>query len=191
MSRAPALATHPDWDALVDYWLGDTDAAATEAIDAHLLQCDTCGSAFDEVVALAQGVKAAFAHGAVPSMVSTAFVERLKAGGRRVREYHVPRNGSVVCSVAPDDEVLISHMAVPLHGVTRLDAEFTLSFLPGPPERAHDIPFDTAAGAVVMLPKLAEVRQHPSHRMVVRLLAVDGAGERELGHYTFNHQAAR
>lgn len=182
---------HPDWDALVDYWLGDADAAATEAIDAHLLQCDACGAAFDDVVALARGVKAAFAHGAVPSMVSTAFVERLKAAGRRVREYHVPHNGSVACSVAPDDEVLVSHMAAPLQGVTRVDAVFSLSFQTGHPQRVRDIPFDAAAGAVVMLPKLAEVRQHPTHRMVVRLLAVDAAGERELGHYTFNHQAAR
>jgi len=183
-------AVHPEWDALVDYWLGDSDAAATEAIDAHLMQCDACGSALDEVVALTRGVKQAFGGGAVPSMLSAPFVERLKSAGRRVREYRVPHNGSVVCSVAPDDDLLVSHLSVPLHGVTRLDAVFVLSLEPGQATRWNDIPFDAASGEVLFVPKLTEVRSLPSHEMVVRLLAVDAAGEREVGHYTFHHRAA-
>jgi hypothetical protein len=43
---------------------------------------------------------------------------------------------------------------------------------------------------VLFTPKMAEVRRHPSHDMVVRLLAMDDAGERELGRYTFHHQAS-
>ena len=188
MNTVRPAPTHLDWDTLVDYWLGDTDAAASEAIETHLMHCDACGATFDEVVSLARGVRDAFAHSAVPSMLSAAFVERLKAAGRRVREYRVPHNGGVVCSVAPDDDVLVGRMAVPLAGVTRVDAVFALSFMPGHEERLHDIPFDTASGEVLMAPKLVEVRQHPTHQLVVRLLAVDAAGERELGHYTFNHR---
>ena len=44
MSTATTHGVHPEWDTLVDYWLGDTDAAATEAIDEHLMHCDACGS---------------------------------------------------------------------------------------------------------------------------------------------------
>ena len=150
---APTVA-HPEWDALVDYWLGDSDAAATEAIDAHLLQCDACGATFDEVVALSRGVREAFGRGAVPSMLSAPFVERLKAAGRRVREYRVPHNGSVVCSVAPEDDLLVSRLDVPLQGVTRLDAVFELSLAPGQPMRLNDVPFDAARGEVVFTPKL-------------------------------------
>jgi len=182
---------HPPWDSLVDYWLGDTDAAATEAIDEHLLRCDACGAAFDEVVALARGVRDAFAAGAVPSMLTPAFVDRLKAAGRRMREYRVPHNDSVLCAVAPEDDLLVSRLEAPLQGVTRLDAVFAPSFAPGHEERLHDVPFDAASGEVVFAPRLQEVRQHPSHDLVVRLLAVDGAGERELGHYTFHHRATR
>lgn len=189
MSGASALP-HLEWDALVDYWLGDSDAAAAEAIDAHLMQCDACGGALDEVMALARGVKEAFGGGAVPSMLSAPFVERLKSAGRRVREYRVPHNGSVVCSVAPEDDLLVSHLSAPLHGVTRLDAVFALSLEPGHESRLNDIPFDATHGEVLFAPKLAEVRTLPSHEMVVRLLAVDAAGEREVGHYTFHHRAA-
>jgi hypothetical protein len=188
MSQAPTTM-HLEWDTLVGYWLGDIDDPATETIDAHLMQCDACGAALDDVIALARGVKDAFHRGAVPSMLSTPFVERLKAAGRRVREYHVPHNGSVACSVAPEDDLLVSHLAAPLHGVTRLDAVFALSLAPGQQSRLTDIPFDASRGEVLFTPKLAEVRSLPSHDLVVRLLAVDAAGEREVGHYTFHHQA--
>ncbi len=188
MSATP-MTTHPEWDALVDYWLGDADTASTDAIDAHLMQCDACGTALDEVVVLSRGVKEAFRGGAVPSMLSAPFVERLKAAGRRVREYRVPHNGSVVCSVAPEDDLLVSRLDAPLHGVTRVDAVFALSFAPGREQRLSDVPFDAVAGEVVFAPKLAEVRGLPSHEMVVRLLAVDAQGEREVGHYTFRHRA--
>ena len=179
---------HLDGDTLLDYWLGDTDAATTEAIDAHLMGCDACGARLDEVIALSRGVHDAFAHGDVPSMVTAAFVERLKAAGHQVHEYRVPHNGSVVCSLAPGDDQLVSRLDAPLAGVTRLDAVFTFSFAPGRPERLHDIPFDAASGQVLFAPKMSFVRQQPSHDFVVRLLAVDAGGERELGHYTFHHR---
>ena len=189
MSQAPTTM-HLELDTLVDYWLGDIDDPATETIDAHLMQCNACGAALDDVIALARGVKDAFHRGAVPSMLSAPFVERLKAAGLRVREYHVPHNGSVACSVAPEDDLLVSHLAAPLHGVVRLDAMLALSFLPDHEERLRDIPFDAATGEVLFTPKMVEVREHPSHELTVRLLAIDAAGEREVGHYTFHHQAA-
>jgi hypothetical protein len=182
-------SAHPEWDTLVDYWLGDTDAAATEAIDEHLMHCDACGTTFDEVVSLSRGVNDAFARGALLTMLSAPFVERLKAAGRRVREYRVPLNGTVTCSVAPDDDLLVSRLAAPLRGVARLDAVFMVSLTPGHEERLHDIPFDAANGEVLFAPRLAEVRRQPTHELVVRLLVVDAAGERELGRYTFHHQA--
>ena len=181
--------THLDRDALLDYWLGDTDADATEAIDAHLMACDDCGAVLDDVIALSRGVRDAFARGEVASMVTGAFVERLKAAGHQVHEYRVPRNGSVVCALAPGDDQLVSRLLdAPLAGVSRVDAVFTFSFAPGQPERLHDIPFDAASGEVLFAPKMSVVRQLSSHDFVVRLLAVDAGGERELGHYTFHHQ---
>lgn len=179
---------HLDWPTLVDYWLGDTDEPATDAIELHLMSCDACGETFDEIAALAQGVREAFSSGRIASFVSAGFVERLKAAGRRVREYRVPAGGSVTCSVTPEDEMLISRIAAPLGGVRRLDAVIIASFAPGHEERLSDLPFDPDAGEVVFAPRLAEVRRQPSHELVVRLLAVEDAGEREIGRYTFVHQ---
>jgi hypothetical protein len=186
-----AARKHVDWHTLVDYWLGDTDAPTTHAIDEHLLGCDACGAAFDQVVALSHGVREAFRRGAVATVLSGAFVDRLRAGGLRLREHSVPHNGSVVCGVGPDDDLLIGHMAAPLRGVQRLDAVFSYSFAPQREERLRDVPFDTASGEVLFAPQLTQVRQQPTHDLRVRLLAVDAGGEREIGHYLFRHQGGR
>lgn len=185
MTRA---TQHPDWQALVDYWLGDTDATATEAIDEHLLRCDDCGTVFDEIVALSRGVRDAFSRGLVPSVLTAGLVARVKASGRRVREYAVPAGGSVHCAVAPDDELLVSRMRAPLAGVRRLDALFSYSFAPGEEQRLQDLPFDAEAGELLLAHKLAEVRRLPSHVVTLRLLSVDDVGEREIARYTFHHQ---
>lgn len=182
-------APHPDWQALVDYWLGDTDAAATEAIDEHLLRCDECGAVFDEIVALARGVRDAFSHGLVPSVITPGLVARVKASGRHVREYAVPAGGGVQCAVAPDDELLVSRLQAPLAGVRRLDALISVSLAPSEEQRLQDLPFDAEAGELLLAHKLAEVRRLPSHDVTLRLLSVDDAGEREIARYTFRHRA--
>jgi hypothetical protein len=54
--------------------------------------------------------------------------------------------------------------------------------------RLEDVPFDPAAGEVLTLPvAAARLRKLPAHTMRVRLVAVDGKGEREIGEYTFAH----
>ena len=184
-------AKHPTLAALLDYWLHDSDAAATEALDEHLLACDDCGRRLDELVALGEGVRAAWRAGAVAAVASGAFLQRLADQGTRVRAYRVPRNGSVNCTVAPEDELLASHLEVPLEGVGRVDAVLELSTEPGVQHRLQDVPFDPQAGEVVYLPRIAEARRMPAHTLRVTLLAVDDAGTRELGRYSFHHRPWR
>ncbi len=173
---------------LLDYWLHDSDPAATEAADEHLMQCDACGEQLDALAALGEGVRAAFRAGAVSAVSSGAFLRHLRAGGLRVREYRLPHNGSVHCTVAPEDELLVSTLEVPLQGVQRLDAVAELSLEPGVQQRLDDLPFDAASGEVLYLPSIAQVRQLPAHTLQVTLLAVAPQGTRELGRYTFHHR---
>ena len=186
MSATPQ--DHPSIDALLDYWLHDSDAAATEAIDEHLMQCEACGRALDDLVALGDGVRAAFRSGAVSAMASDAFLKRLVDHGVQVREYRLPPNGSVNCTVGPDDELLVAHLETPLQDVDRLDAVVTLSFEPDVQHRLQDVPFDARAGEVLWMPKFGLVRNAPAHTAEVTLLSVDAGGANELGRYTFHHQ---
>jgi hypothetical protein len=180
--------THRTLDALLAYWLGETDDAQTADIDAHLLACDECGASLDALIALGDGVRRAFDEGRFHAFVTAAFVERIAARGAQVREYRLPPGGSVACRVAPDDELLVTRLDAPLAGVTRLDAIGRMT-PGGTEERFTDIPFDAARGQVVMVPRLAAVRRAPSHTYEVRLVAVDGEARRDIGRYTMNHAA--
>ena len=177
---------HIRFERLLDYWFGDTGDADTAAIDAHLLECDACGAQVEGIAALAHDTRAAFAAGEVGAVVDAGFVARLVARDVRVREYRVGPGGSVHCTVAPDDEVLVSRLQAPLHGVRRLDVVAEPTH--GDAQRLDDVPFDPGSGEVVFASRIAQVRALPAHDVRMRLYAVDDAGSREIGEYTFHHQ---
>ena len=178
---------HADLATLVAYWLGELDEAAEAALEEHYLGCAECSARLAEVEAMASGVRAAFAGGRLGAVVTPAFVERLRSRGVRLREYRVPPNGSVNCSVAPQDDLLLSRLEAPLEGVERIDL---VAVFEGE-HRLEDIPFDPASGEVVVAPSIAFIRTLPAHRQVMRLVAVGADGERVLGEYTFDHSPHR
>jgi hypothetical protein len=178
------MHAHLNFSALVDYWLGELDEEAEAMADEHLLACEKCGACFDEVVALANGIREGFARGTVHAFVTDRFVHRLEEQGIHVREYRVPRNGSVNCTVNANDQVLVARLEALLHGVTRVDV---IREEPGPPQVYHDVPFDSASGTVLLMPRMATIRAMPSHIARVRLVSVEEQGERVLGEYVFNH----
>lgn len=173
---------------LVEYWLGELDEARENALDEHLLGCGHCSASLQSLVDLAGEVRAAVRAGDLYAVLSGAFVKRLAAEGLRLREYRVAHNGSVHCTVAPDDDLLISRLDAPLAGVERLDVER----LGGTDaERLHDVPFDAATGEVVFASRMDYIRALPETTLRFRLLAVAPAGERLVGEYTFHHTPYR
>lgn len=180
-------APHIDEQTLLAYWLGETDETQTDAIDLHLLGCDPCGRTLDDLVGLGDAVRRAFHLGLVHAFVSGAFVQRLIDEGRHVREYRLAHNGSVNCSAAPEDEVLVARIEAPLADVERIDAVLRLSFADDAEYRADDIPFDPASGQILMVPKIAIVRGLPAHVLTVRLIAHAAGRKRALGEYRLNH----
>jgi hypothetical protein len=180
---------HLPLDALLDYWLRDSDPTATETVDEHLFRCDACGRALDELIGLGDGVRAAFRAGAVSAVMSGAFVQRLVAQGMRVREYRLAHYGSVNCTVSPDDELLVGRLEAPLADVQRLDLVAQLALESGVQEqRLEDIPFDPRTGEVLFVPKIAAVKELPANTLRITLLAVEPGGAREVGRYTLCHR---
>ena len=173
---------------LVEYWLGELDEATELRLDEHLLGCGACSAALAEIVALAGGIRTAFERGAVRAFLSDAFVRRLVAAGVRLREYRVPLNGSVDCTVTPEDDLVVSRLEAPLAGVTRLDAAVRLA-QDAPEQVFHDIPFDAGRGEVVVAPSIAHLRTLPSYQHRVRLIRVEPGAEQVIGEYVFNHTA--
>ena len=177
------MTRHADLETLLAYQLGELAPEREAALEEHYLGCEACAALLGEVQALAGGTRNAFAAGQVAAVLSPAFIERLRARGVRVREYSVPRHSSVNCSVGPDDQLLVSRLQAPLAGIARLDAIVTDDGV----YRLQDVPFDPATGEVLLAPGIVQVRNRPAHRQVVRLVAVEGDGDRLLGEYTFNH----
>ena len=183
----PACAAPIEDQAFIGYWLDELDEAANARIDEHVLGCAHCSERLAGIVALADGIGSAASQGAVRMFVTDAFVKRAVDHGTRVREYRVPRNGSVNCSVAPEDELLASRLEAPLGGVQRVDV---ISYLNDEQTDVfRDVPFDAQSGEVVVTPNIAHLRTMPSHRRRFRLLAIEHDGERVIGDYTFNHTA--
>lgn len=171
---------------LAEYWLDELDTAREAELDEHLLGCGHCSAELQRLADLGHGIRTLVGSGAVRAVVTDEFVKRLAATGRTLREYRVARNGSVNCTLAPDDDVLVARLQAPLTGFDRLDLELPSA---GGSERVRltDIPFDPAAGEVIFTPDVPSIRALPAIRYSVRLLAVAREGERVLGEYTFNH----
>lgn len=189
------MNAHADLATLLSYWLGELDESREAALEEHYLGCAECSARLGEVEALATGVRRAYSRGLVHAIVTPGFVEQLRSRGLRIREYHVALNGSVNCSLGPDDQALFGHLHAPLAGVDRVDAIFENVVSPAKagaqsPNRIEDVPFDAAAGEVVLAPSVERLREMGTHRHAVRLVAVGVDGERVIGDYTFNHSAS-
>ena len=171
---------------LVAYWLGELEAESESRTEEHLLGCGACSKRLGELAALGGGVRALARAGEVRAVVTDAFVRRLIERGARVREYRVPRNGSVNCTVAPEDDVVIARLEAPLGDVKRLDM-VEIDIEGCGQVRAEDIPFHAKSDGVVVAPRIDQLRALPVSTTRMRLLAVDARGERVIGEYTFNH----
>lgn len=179
---------HPDPAQLLEWWHRDTDDITTQSLDAHLIHCGPCGEVLEALLALGEGVRRTLRDGEVAAVLGSGFVDRLRAQGLRVHELSLPHNGSALCMVGPEDQLLLARLAAPLQGVRRLDLVAESSFAPGMPQRLPDVPFDARRGEVLFAPGMAHVRRQPAHAMVVRLLAVAREGERLVGRYTLRHR---
>ena len=171
---------------LVNYWLGDTVDAEDEQIEEHLFGCAACSHQLQSIVELAGGVRTLARRGLIPAVVSGPLLDRLTREGVKVREYRVEPNGSVNCTVAPEDDLLVSRLQASLAGVSRVDLVLVDLLQPGE-IRLCEIPFNPRDGEVVVVPPIDQVRLRPAHTGKMRLLAVAGAQETLLSEYIFHH----
>jgi hypothetical protein len=185
MSVVPCTAPTPV-ATLIGYWLGELDGAREAELEEHLLGCEVCSAQLRHLVRLGEGIKHATRAGSVHAVLPAAFIQRLQASGLRVREYRLQPGGSVNCTVAPDDDLVIAHLHAQLSDVQRLDL-LVDDVTSGARWRAEDVAFDPAAEEVVLASNMAELRRLPVTTQRVRLVAVERATERVIADYTFNH----
>lgn len=175
---------HPDFEKLLAYWLGESES---DELEEHLFACAECSARLEEIAALGAGIRAVVREGRVAAVISGPFLEALRRQGMRLREYRVPAGGSVDCTLLADEDAVVSKVEASLAGVARLDALMRVEAGGEVTEaRVEDVPFDAAAGEVVLLQSSETLRRMPAHVHRLRLVAVD-EGERVIGEYTFRH----
>ena len=183
--RPDIHAHHATLD-LPAYWLDELDDAGVEVVEEHLFRCDSCGARLRELIRLGGAMHKALLVGSFGTVVTPAFVRRLLGAGVRIREYHVEPGGSVNCTVAPDDDLVISHLRAELSEVRQVDLVVDDGH-GGTGHRSRHVAFDAACGEVTVIPPVALLRTLGFERQRMRLVAVEGASDRLLGEYTFNH----
>lgn len=174
---------------LVAYWLGELPVVAELPLEEHLFGCAHCTRRLEELAALASGIRAAVRGGAVQAVITQSFLDYMQRQGMRIREYRLAQGERVACTIGANDDAVVSRMQVALAGVTRVDALQSLDLHDGRIEqwRVEDVPFDPAADEMLSMPSATALKRLPDHIFRVRLVAVDAAGERPLGEYTFAH----
>lgn len=173
-----------DWSTLIAYRLGELEPDGEARIEEHYLGCSACAGRLEWLTALAREVPALTRESRMSLIVNDRFVRKLSEDGVRVREYRVPCNGSVNCTVTPEDDWVVARLEAPLGQAKRVDVIY-LDDDGG--VRQEDVPFIAESGAVVFSTRIDALRALPSTVLRVRLVAVDEGGERPLGDYTFNH----
>jgi len=176
-----------EFPTLVGYWLDELDEARAGEVEEHLLGCDECTATAQSLADLSAGIRSLVDRGAVQAVVTDSFVKRIAKRGLRLREYTVPPGGSVNCTFAPDDDVLVTRLEAPLDGIGHVD--LLVSDASGREQhRFRDVPFDAAAREIVLTSRSPDIRALPASTLLMRLIAVEGESERILGDYTFHHR---
>jgi hypothetical protein len=170
---------------LLAWWLEELDDARAAEVEERVFNDEAFAARLRSLVGLRDAVQRGLLEGRFTTTVNPQFVQRLKDSGLNIREYRVPPGGSVLCTIAPHDDLVVSRLQASLAGVRQLDIVFDYGEVQ---QRAAHIPFDAAADEVTVIPPVAMVRKmsFATHRM--RLLAVTPTSERVIGEYTFNHE---
>lgn len=176
-------------EVLLDYWLGDTGEIDSERIEEHLLGCEACAESLRKLVELGEGVGRLAREGAVQVVLTPSFLAKAVRAGRRTREYRVAPGGRVQCTVTPEDDWVVAHLAADFTGVSRVDLVSTIDGQNE--ERLQDIPVGPGVRELILAPSMPFLRRLGTVELRMRLLAREGESERVLGEYTFAHMPTR
>jgi hypothetical protein len=170
---------------LLGWWLAEGDSAEQSRIDQHLFACGACTHRLTALIQLAEAIRHETLRGTFGFVVPVAFIDRMKSAGLVVREYALHPGGSVNCTIAPADDFVAAKLHAKLDDVHRLDLLVDDDMMGK--VRLADVPFDAATGTLAVVPSAAFLRTVQVAQQRMRLVAVEGEGERVVGDYTFNH----
>jgi hypothetical protein len=172
-------------DAFLEWWAGELAPPERRRLESHLLSCGECAARLRLAGDIATGVRTQVRHGRVPTVLTAQALDRLRREGRKVREYRVAAGEGVRCTVAPEDDVLVSRLELSPVSAARVDLVSRLD--DGEEQRQRDLPLDPGASELILAVPIDVIRSLPASVLVLRLVAAGPGGDRALGEYTFHH----
>lgn len=171
---------------LLEYWLGEADAARADALEGHVFECDECADALDAVARLGRDLVALVREGRVSARATTGLANRFSRDRLNVRQYSVQPGEVVQCTVTASDELLLARLILPDGAPARIDV--SVRFYGGEAQRIEDVTIDRRAGEVMsFLP--ARPRQGDVSGRAEYVLLDPDAADRVIATYTLEHTA--
>jgi hypothetical protein len=176
-------------EALVDYW---ADRAATdESLEEHIYACEACAARLSWLAELGAMLPASLERRGGRQLVLTAdAVAHLERRGVRLRQYHFPPEGEIACTVAFDDDLLVSWIPVDLADDEELDGVMIdpagvelVSFV--------DAPVDRTSKLLITAMPAEQILLLPDIQVRLRLTARSPRGTRDVREVVYNHTAPR
>jgi hypothetical protein len=171
---------------LLDYWIGDLDAASADRVEAHIFECSECTECLADIAVIAAAVADAVRGGRIQTVIDDAVLNRLSRDGLRIRLY-APQPGTFIpCAVWPEDDLVVSRLKGDFGGydeltlVLRADDGRELS-------RSTDIPLVAGTHEILAATSAAQLRQLPSMRLRLIVSGKRGDAERVIGEYGLEH----
>ena len=169
---------------LADYWAATLPPAEEDAVEEHLLACDTCCATLREISSLVDAIRDMSRKGSLNVVVSQEFLNHACHEGLRIREYAPKSGGSVNCTVTREDDMLVARLAAEVASARRVDIYF---YGEQGTVRLQNIPINPGSHEVLFNVAIEEIRAAGPHVARLQLVAVEQGSERVLGEYTFNH----
>jgi hypothetical protein len=186
LTRCPSPIGFAD---IVDYWAGELSRAEEDRIEDHVFACESCAQELGAAEALAAGIAAVTSQGRLHTVVTDAILNRLAAGGLRIRMFTLEGEGIVPCAVWADDDLVVARIradfaeADSVSIVTRRSSGDEIS-------RVSDIAVRPGQREILNAFSAAHLRKLPQTRVSVTLTAQIGSVERTLAEYTLEHAGA-
>jgi hypothetical protein len=179
----------PSSETLVSYWLGDVGQEEASQLEEQLFECPACSASLQVIADLGRAVRDATSHGMLHAILPPKFIAQLRSR-LRVREYRLKAGSSVMCTVTPQDDLVVAHLEASLTDVRRLDV-VTEDLSDGQAQRLEDVAFDPSSGEVVLVSNMLRLRALGVSTHRAQLQSVEGDDRRIIGEYTFDHSPFR
>jgi hypothetical protein len=175
---------------LIAYHCRELGEAEAERIETHYFGCAHCSARLESVSRLDAGVRALVHGGGLMVSSTMALVERARAQGLIVREYHTAPGDHVQCTAGPADQLLVTRYGG-LEGVTSVDVHFRGAIV-GTDQviemEIPDAPVDQHSGDLVLVAPGDLNRSFPPLEIEIRLTVHAVDGSYEAGPYHYHHR---